>query len=221
MISLLVPSRQRPEGVKRLLRSIETTVWGEWEMIVRLDDDDETVDNYPTHPSITYLSQPRSLMANNWNDAAEHSHGDILWHGSDDMVMRTIGWDQIVRDAFPPDHIALVHGHDLSPNGDWLATAGFIHRVWYDTLGFITAPYFSSDYCDSWLVDVSQALERRIYVPIITEHHHPAHGKAEWDLSHLERLERHKADDVDALYRSPEMVQKRTDDAAKLRELMR
>lgn len=218
MISLLVPSRARPDNITRLWKTVNSTVWGEWELLVRIDDDDPST--YPTRFNLTYVTGPRILMAQNWNELAERATGDILWHGGDDVVFRTIGWDDIVRTAFPPDDIALVHGHDLSPNGDWLATHGFVHRKWYDALGYLTAPYFSSDYCDMWLVDVAQMIERRVYVPIVSEHLHPAHGKAEWDITHEERLARHTADDVDALYRSPEMVANRLADAEKLRKVM-
>lgn len=220
MISLLVPSRRRPKEFWRMYESAYRTSYDQFEALLLLDEDDPTIPDYQEDPRVRIITTPRQLMAENWNTLAKQATGDILWHGGDDMLFRTMGWDQIVEDAFPPDKIALVHGHDLSPNGDWLATAGFIHRKWYEALGFVTAPYFSSDYCDVWLVDLAQALERRIYVPVVIEHLHPAHGKAEWDITHQERLARHAEDEVDDLYLSPEMVAKREQDVAKLRELM-
>lgn len=225
MISLLVPSRGRPDNIRRLIDSLGDCQTYGYELLVRLDEDDRTKKKYPYFdnspcPDVTYFIGPRVLMSQNWNELAAHAKGDILWHGGDDVTFRTIGWDQIVRAAFPPDNIALVHGHDLSPNGDWLATHGFLHRKWVDTVGYFVPPYFSSDYNDMWLVDVAHMIHRRIYVPIVTEHHHPAHGKGEWDLTHMERLERHKQDNVDALYRSEEMGDKREMDAAKLMDVM-
>lgn len=218
MISLLVPSRGRSFNITRLWLSVAETVRGDWEMLVRLDDDEATA--YPSFGNLTYYTGPRQIMSQNWNELATHAKGDILWHGGDDVTFRTIGWDSIVRAAFPPDNIALVHGHDLSPNGDWLATHGFLHRKWVDTVGYFVPPYFSSDYNDMWLVDVAHMIHRRIYVPIVTEHHHFAFGKGEMDQTHRDRLARHEADGMDGLYRSEEMGDKREEDAAKLMDVM-
>jgi hypothetical protein len=219
VISLLVPSRARPTNITHLYHSLCDCGWTEgWELLIRLDDDDDS--SYPDILNTHYFRGPRTTMSVYWNELAEHASGDILWHGGDDVVFRTINWDTIVRAAFPPDDIAFVHGHDLSPNGHWLGTHGFLHRRWVDTVGYFVPPYFSSDYNDMWLVDVSDMIDRHVYIPIVTEHLHPSHGKGEWDITHMERLERHTADDMDGLYRSPEMVQNRMDDADKLRGVM-
>lgn len=193
--------------------------WESWEMIVRLDDDDEAV--YPKRWNLTYIRGPRIVLSECWNECYAVAQGDIFWHGGDDVTFRTIGWDEIVRAAFPPDNIAFVHGHDLSPNGHWLGTHGFLHRAWVDAVGYFLPPYFSSDYNDVWLVDVADIIDRHVYVPIVTEHWHPDFGKSEKDQTYYDRIARHVADDMDGLYRSPEMVEKRMVDAEKLRVVMR
>lgn len=219
VISLLVPSRARPSNITRLFQSLyDCSPSEEWELLVRLDNDDSSI--YPDAQGVRYFRGLRTTMSVYWNELADIANGDILWHGGDDVVFRTIGWDSIIRDAFPPDNIAFVHGHDLSPNGHWLGTHGFLSRRWVDTVGYFVPPYFSSDYNDVWLVDVADLIDRHVYIPVVTEHLHPSHGKAEWDITHQERITRHTADDMDGLYRSPEMVQNRLDDAAKLREVM-
>ena len=47
---------------------------------------------------------------------------------------------------------------------------------------------------------------------------HPLFGKAEWDVTHKERLERHKKDGVDALYAS--MTDRRAADVEKLKAVI-
>lgn len=219
MISLLVPSRGRPDNISRLYNSVERTTWGSWEIIVRLDDDDPTCADYPVASNLTYITGPRQVMTVYWNECYAQASGDICWHGGDDVTFRTLGWDEIVRETFPPDGIAFVHGHDLSPNGDWLGTHGFLRREWVDAVGYITAPYFTSDYADVWLVDVSDLIGRHVYIPIITEHWHPDFGKAVRDQTYYDRVARHKADDMDARYR--ELGAERESDAEKLRAVMR
>lgn len=220
MISLLVPSRGRPKSIYTLWSSIERTVWGSYELIIRLDDDDPARSEYPELDNVHYLVGPRTVLSAYWNECQAEARGDVFWHGGDDVVFRTIGWDEIVFAAFPEDGIAFVHGHDLSPNGHWLGTHGFLTRRWVDTVGYFVPPYFSSDYNDMWLVDVADMIDRHVYVPIVTEHLHPSHGKGEWDQTHQERIARHEADDMDAVYRHPDKVAQRIADAAKLRGAM-
>ena len=99
-----------------------------------------------------------------------------------------------------PDRIVFVHGRDGIHDASF-GTHGFIHRRWVDTVGYFVPPYFSSDYNDTWLNEVANALGRRVYLPgLYTEHMHPVAGKAPWDATYHERMERHTRDGVDALY---------------------
>lgn len=221
MISLLVPSRGRPDSLCRLLNSIERTTWGEWEIVVRLDTDDPRAGEYPLGPRLRQLRGPRTVLSRCWNECAEAASGDVLWHGGDDVVFRTLGWDEIVCGGFPADGIAFVHGHDLSPNGHWLGTHGFLTREWVEIVGRFVPPHFASDYNDLWLVEVADAIDRHVYVPIVTEHMHPDFGKGPRDQTHLERIERHVAGDMDSLYRTPELVAERRAEADRLKAAIR
>lgn len=216
MISILVPSRGRPDNVRRLYKSLLDTTVGDWELLVRLDDDDPSAYDSPPHQ--TNIVGPRLLLSELWNDLVPYSLGDILMHGGDDITFNTPGWDLIVRQAFPENMIAFVHGDDLGGKGDKLGTHGFLSRKAVKACSYFMPPYFASDYNDLWWNEVYDELGRRIFVPIITEHHHPAFGKGEWDLTHQERIERHKAEDVDAIWR--DTADKRADDVAKLRNLL-
>ena len=124
---------------------------------------------------------------------------------ADDIRFRTDCWDRMVADVFElyPDRILYVYGQDGNPDNDWLATHGFMHRRWYETVGMFTWPGFSCDYADKWNTEIAQALGRKHFLPgMFTEHMHPAFGKAELDLTHQERLARGVADDNEWLYRA-------------------
>lgn len=214
MISILVPSRGRPENIRRLHESLETTTEGRWELLVRRDHDDPKWGEYETFPHLLYVTGDRLLLSQLWNDLAVYALGDILCHGGDDITFNTPGWDRIVREAFPEDQIAFVHGDDLGGKGDTLGTHGFLSRKAVKTVGYFMPPYFASDYNDLWWNEVYESIGRRIFVPIVTEHHHPAFGKGEWDLTHQERVERHEAENVDQIW--VDTADKRIEDAAKL-----
>lgn len=215
-ISILCPTRGRPQQVDAMLKSIEETATVLPEVIFYVDDDDDGLPQEGRWPGVKVLRGPRILMTEMWNRCAEVATGEILALGNDDFRYRTKGWDDQVRRAFAafPDRIALVHGDD----GYWGSKFGthcFLHRAAVDTVGYFQAPYFSSDYGDTWTNDVYNALNRRIFLPFVIEHLHPVAGKGEWDKTHKERLERHKKDNVEKLYKDLESL--RVADTVKLR----
>jgi hypothetical protein len=219
MFSILTPSRGRPDNIRRLYRSLVDTTVGDWELLVRLDEDDPVRTEYDQPPHQANITAPRILMAKLWNDLVPYAQGDILMMAGDDVTFNTEGWDVLVRAAFPEDRIGLVHGNDLSPNSATIGTHPFVTRGWVEALGYLTPPYFSSDYVDLWLTEVADALGRRVYLPeVIIEHHHPAFDKAEWDQTHQERVERHEADDMEKVW--ADTAPKRAEDAQKLRMAM-
>lgn len=200
MISVLCPSRGRPQHLARLHRSLALMTSGRWELVVRVDDDDPTADQYPQASEIRYVAGPRNTLSDLWNDCWRVAQGDVFMHGADDIVFCTREWDRLVTDAFPDDGIALVHGDDLGGAGSELATHGFLSRQWTDAVGMFSPPWFSSDWTDTWFREIADALGRRVFVPIVTEHLHFASGKSTLDLTYAERLVRHWKDNVDQIW---------------------
>lgn len=223
-ISILVPTRGRPESVRRLVKSLQDTARQMPEVVLYIDHDDPTSAEYLKHLKqldgnpelIKIIEDRRRTLSECWNECAKVASGNILMHAGDDLVFKTDGWDAMVAQAFAEaeDKLLFVHGDD-GHWGDTFGTHGFLHRRWIEAVGYFVPPYFSSDYSDTWLNDVANALGRRVYLPFVTEHMHPLFGKAEWDTTHRERIERHKNDKVDDLYR--ELAPKREKDIEKLR----
>lgn len=227
-ISILCPTRGRPENCRRLVNSVRSSCTIMPQLVLYVDDDDEAAGEYEEllrlskiktndgkDEPLILLRGPRITLSNCWNRCAEAATGEILMHAGDDIVFKTKGWDDMVRRAFAafPDRLVFVHGED-GVWGNKFGTHGFLHRAWMDAVGYFCPPYFSSDYNDTWFNDVFNALNRRIFLPFETEHMHPLAGKAEWDKTHKERLERHKADGVDKLYK--ELAPARFDDVSKV-----
>lgn len=165
----------------------------EIEIIVRLDEDDP--EDYGWTDEAVHVSAftgPRQTLSDLWNQCARMATGDILMQCADDIRFRTQGWDSLVREAFDnyPDKIAYVYGRDGIADKR-MATHGFMHRRWYEALGYFTWPEFTSDYGDLWNHTIAERLGRLHFIEeLYTEHLHPAVGKAPIDETHRERMER-------------------------------
>jgi glycosyltransferase involved in cell wall biosynthesis len=220
VISVLLPTRNRPANLRRLLDSAVETADGEVQFVVYVDDDDPTRDEtceILAQHAATRVDGPRVVLSEMWNRCWDEARFDVAMQCGDDIVFRTDGWDSRVLDEFDkfPDRIVFVHGDD-GFQGEKIGTHGFLHRRWVQTVGYFVPPYFSSDYNDLWVSEVADALGRRRYLPdVMTEHMHPVAGKGTWDQTHQERLVRHQRDNVDQLYRS--LHNERVSDVEKLK----
>lgn len=221
MISILVPTRNRPDNIIRLWESIKDTAdnLDDIELITYIDNDDTSYESL--NVPMTRVRGDRIVLSEMWNKCYEASRGEILMHCGDDLVFKTKGWDTKVKDKFDEfsDRIVFVFGNDGSGVHDGnFGTHGFLHRRWVEAVGYFVPPYFSSDYNDTWLNDVARIIGRHVHIDILTEHMHPDFDKAEFDITHKERVERHKRDNVAQLYQS--LHEERHENANKLREVM-
>jgi glycosyltransferase involved in cell wall biosynthesis len=185
-ISILLPTRKRPTNVVRIWDSVLSTVVDKTtiEFVFAIDDDDaETV---KTVESLTGLSKVVSVGPHKkclpW-DRLGAATGDILMLCGDDIIFRTPGWDDKVRESFAqwPDRIGLVYGND----GFWddrLCTHPFVHRRWVEVVGYIAPPCLNRYYIDNWLFDIARYAGRCCHRPdVYTEHAHYGLGKATMD----------------------------------------
>lgn len=227
-ISILCPTRGRVNNLQRLISSASnmTATKKEIEFVFYLDNDDligqqavEHVKNQFTDIQIMSCIGERIMLADTWNVCHKHASGEILMQCGDDIEFASPGWDEIVRKEFhkSDDKIIFVHGND-GAYGDKYGTHGFVHQNWIKTLGYFLPPYFSSDYCDTWLNDVANKIGKRRYIDILTRHHHPVFGLAEWDQTHQERLARHQRDKVEDIYKAKAL--EREIDALKLKQFI-
>lgn len=220
MISILCPTRNRLDAMRRLVQSARETAANptEIEFIFYVDDDDEASATLADELGATTVRGPRIVLSEMWNRCWDEAKYDVAMHCGDDIIFRSRDWDLHVLYAFEryPDKIVLVHGRDGYQDAA-LATHGFLHRNWVNTLGYFVPPHFSSDYNDLWNTEIADAIGRRVYLPeVYTEHMHPVIGKGTWDQTHQERLARHARDGVDQLYR--DLLPRRLYDAAALQD---
>jgi len=224
MISIIAPTRKRPQNVIRFVDSIINTVSNvqNVELLVYIDDDDEE-----SIPALQYAAERLNVNAvqgnkligsQMYNELGKLAQGDIFFFGADDIVFKTPQWDVIVEQEFAKyeDRILFVYGEDGFQRGR-IGTHGFIHRYWVELVGYVLPPKLASAYTDEWITDLAERIGRKCYMPnLIIEHIHPAVGKAPQDETYQKRIE--VAGDIGAYYKSLEGDRAR--DAQKLKDFI-
>lgn len=195
-----------------MIASARATAFVAPEIVCYIDEDDPSYEG--DFGPVKFVRGPRIVLSNMWNKCAAAATGDIFGQMNDDIIFRTRGWDLDVENEFAAwaDRIVLVHGSDGSHHPSGRGEFGphpFLHRRWAETLGYVTPPYFSSDYGDTWLNDIANVIGRRRYRAFVIEHMHFWFSKGPQDETSNDRLERHSRDNVARLY----------DDLAPLREV--
>ncbi len=222
-ISLLVPTRKRPNGMKQVwLSALKTSFDQEkLEIIYYIDEDDiESIKAYDEIASeqTNFIVGERIILSQMWNECWKIATGEIFMHCADDIIFRSLNWDKYIREEFnlSSDKIIFVHGDD-GLKGKKLGTHGFLHKTWTDIIGFFVPPYFSFWYNDRWLTEVADAINRRIYLPnVLTEHMHYCNKKSEFDITYKEAKKRGMRDNVNKIYK--EKANERKEWANKLRK---
>lgn len=218
-IAVLVPSRGRPRNAVALIEAWAATSDGVADLIVAIDDDDPTVDDYPSTdlpPWVQVVRGPRRRLGGTLNQLAPDlaKAYDIVGFMGDDHRPRTNAWDAAVEAEMRPGGV--VYGDDLIQHSN-LPTAVFLDSRIVRALGWMVVPGMTHLFLDNLWKTLGEQLGTLTYLPhIVIEHVHPIAGKAEWDDGYAQA----NADDVwenDAgIYRRWTVTQM-SDDIAKIR----
>jgi len=183
-LSILCPTRERPDQVLRLIDSVFLTAASpdKIEILFYIDSDDESfpaLDHFSSRVKV--FKGPRTWISNAHNYLYSHCEGEIVMTGADDMVFRTQGWDSAIYAAFDsiPDKIALIYGNDLGTHAGKIATHGFFHRNWIESLGTWVQPGRGSLW-DLWSTENARKLGRLVFLEnVVIEHVHYRQSKTE------------------------------------------
>lgn len=189
MISILLPSRNRPRNIARFIDSFYQNSRGNIEFLFYIDDDDDVSikeleyqkEEYKDLVRIDWLVGKRIPISNTYNLLLELAKGDIFCVTGDDVTSNSEGWDLIVNDVFDKykDRLVLVGGCDLF--NDSLFTTFFLSQEFINISGFLT-PLGFFDYTDTWIFSVFSMINRIVKINCEFEHWHPSAGKCEVDL---------------------------------------
>lgn len=216
MISLLCPTRGRPQRLAQMIQCVKlTSDVKQIELCLYIDDDDLTYDGkmdeaFAGLPNLQVIRGERTCHSDYWNILAKTAKGELFMMMGDDVAMRTNGWDAMVQTFFASkdDPFWLVFGDDGCPNGKTFATHPIVHRRWYEVVGYFSGPGFSGDFADAWPQDLADMIQRKVYLPFYSEHLHPVWGKADFDQTYKETSQRRAKDKTQELYvkRLPERI---------------
>lgn len=180
-IAIIVPSRGRPQQMRELMASWLLTSKGKSVIMMGLDGDDPTLQNYP--PGIQLITTPGGELNEKNNrlaNAALLRGHEIVGCLSDDFIFFTHGWEDIVI-HWQEKHRGICYGNDLL-QGRALPTAPFIHKDIIIPLGFTAPPELIHYYIDNYWLDLGLRLEKIMYLPqVIIEHKHWSSGKSKKD----------------------------------------
>lgn len=191
-ISIICPTRNRPEWLRRLWQSAKDTASVMPEFCTYIDDDDTQSVPVCQELGIKYRQGEQKVYTQNYNEAMVPATGSVLFDVADDFVFREKGWDLKVIAEFDKveDKLIFVHGYD-GAEGPENATHFFVHRRWVEALGYLFPPYFRWANADVWMTRVAKMVGRQVYLDtMLVEHMHLCRGKAPADRTYVEASER-------------------------------
>ena len=196
-ISLLLPTRGRPQLVERLFQSLvdQTENTDAVEIVLYIDEDD-TASHSIHHEKLKLIKiiGPRSTMGTCNTACLKLARGEVIILMNDDIIVRTRGWDQ---------HILKIH--DQVKDGIYLAYPNELYMkeklsifpiLSRKTCDLLITPYpeqYPGGFIDYHLFDVFMRLkknghDRFLYQDsVVFEHLHYRMGKSEFDETYQRR----------------------------------
>lgn len=172
MISIIHPSRGRPD---KSCKTIDTWILyadGDPEVILSLDNDDPLKNAYRTAFNNKVISDNRSCV-DAINNAAETATGDILIVVSDDTDCFP-GWDTAILKELEGKSDYLLKTDDGIQ--DYIVTMTVMDKIYFQRDGYIYHPDFYHQFADTYLTCAADIRGRLIKSNLKFPHLHPGHS---------------------------------------------
>ena len=190
-ITVIMPSRGRPDGAKAAYESaVSMATEKGTKVIVALDEDDPHRGSYSGALLEDSVVCSGSMVERTNFAANKAAVGErIIGWMADDNRMKTKGWDRAVIDAMV-DGVGFVNLNDLfwsekAPNDKPVNT--FTRSAIIQALGYFANPVMSHHFMDDTWRILGNSTDSSVYLEsVICEHLHPVNKKAEWDASYRE-----------------------------------
>ncbi len=183
-VSVLIPSRKRPEKLLRAIDSLKDQTRRRLEIIVGLDDDDPTARQLPPIEGVQYVIGPRPrTLGSLLNTLAAQSTGQWLMGLADEYVITCESdWIAEVLRAGQtlPRGIGLLYLNDLLERN--FPTLPVISRLTYETVGYFVSDRFPFWFTDTWWNEIAECLGGKIKLPVdarLPEARGKTHGMAD------------------------------------------
>lgn len=186
-MTILVPSRGRPENIIRLMDAWSTTTTRDTRLLVLVDDDDPKLDEYLAIPSVDIQVGPRLRIGGTLNVVAPEiakTSRNIGFMG-DDHLPRTKGWDETFINELDKLKVGVVYGNDLA-HGVNLATSVTMTSNIISTLGYMCVPGSIHLFLDNFWMEIGRGTNITYFGDVTIEHVHPLFQKAPSDNTYIE-----------------------------------
>lgn len=194
-VAYVVPSKGRPENVKRLAQAFKQTQ-ATADLWIVIDDNDWERKHYEKNAEeydygylviendSTGMAQPLNKGVEILMDDEQYDHYAYFGFMGDDHLPRTLFWDYKLRLAIPHNKNGIAYGNDLL-QGENLPTACLMNRQIVEHLGGMVPPNFKHLYLDNFWRKLGQDINGLYYRgDVIIEHMHPLARKSEMDLNY-------------------------------------
>lgn len=186
-ISILTPTRGRPEGLHAVFQNYQETVTRKelFDVWLYVDDDDQiTIDyiesgqwssfGFPIHWHVAPGKNSMGEMLSELWQICSTNPG-IYFPFGDDFALSTLGWDEILRKSFAQIEDGYMLGFliDMTAQPAQVTFAVPSAR-WLNTVGYYVTDRFYFWFGDNWLDEVAQMAECKVMIPIQV---HSAQGK--------------------------------------------
>jgi hypothetical protein len=198
MLTVIVPSRERPHVVADLVGSfLDTITVSTTRLVIALDHSDPTSPQYLQNlvslgdgaQAITTIEMVTGgTMVNALNEMAARVVSSRLVEAvgflGDDHRPRTYGWDACYLTALRQAGAGIVYGDDLLQHA-FVPTQCAMSADIVRQLGWMAHPSLRHMYVDTLWRDMAQPVGKLIYLPDVTiEHMHYLNNKAKMDAGY-------------------------------------
>lgn len=162
-LAVLVPSRGRPENLKRLIDEVHKTSRGLTHVIAGVDEDDPRLKDYIALRKTTLesgdhiiTSQHRRNLVQWTNHLAQMHRGQYRFLASlgDDMVPRTKGWDVKLTGCIDEDFQGTGFAYPWDAIRDDIPEAYVLSANIEEALGWVMMPKLNHWYNDNVIADL-------------------------------------------------------------------
>lgn len=158
-ISIIHPTRSRPQKSANTLTKWTTNVGADFELIVSVDNDDPSFNEYLLLYGNKMIHNDNRSAIDAINNAAKVATGDILIVVSDDSDCPR-NWGQKIINATRNKKDWILKVNDGIQR--WIITMPVMDRIYYNRFGYIYFPGYQHMFVDTELTHVADLLHRTI-----------------------------------------------------------
>lgn len=188
-LAMLVPSRGRPENIRRLADTMSIVTSTSTALVVVVDGDDPCREEYERNQvkegGYSLMHAPADIRRLgpilNWAAGTFASYFDYVGFMGDDHAPRTKNWDlQLMSELELTGKPGVAYGNDLLQGAN-LPTACIVSSVIVRALGYMVPPGLEHLYLDDFWKRLGQETRLEYRDDVIIEHMHPVAKKGQWD----------------------------------------